>query len=368
MRRVTRASQLYRRLIDQGPRSLGEKLIFLGLVGASRLFGLLVAIRRGAYARGLLKSYRAAIPVVSVGNLTVGGTGKTPVVDYLVKHVLEQGRRVAIVSRGYGGQRESATALVSDGGTMLHDDARLYGDEPVLLARRNPAAIVIVARRRSQGVRLAEELGAQLAILDDGFQHLALQRDLDILLLDAAQPFGNRRLLPAGTLREPITAAKRCDLVILTRSRTDTPVELPLQRPVLRCQHVLADHLHYLDGRIIDWTALRDKRLLAFAGIARPEDFFAALRQRGLDLQAEVFLADHQEYNPETLKQLRLACHNCELMITTEKDAVKLQAADLPVPCCHVVLEVSMDDASPLHAALEPLTRRPEDDNPGRSA
>jgi tetraacyldisaccharide 4'-kinase len=322
------------------------------------LFGLLVRFRRFLYAAGIARSYRAAIPVVSVGNLTVGGTGKTPVVDYLVKHELRAGRRVAVVSRGYGGRRKTGTALVSDGEGQLDDDAHLLGDEPVLLARRNPQAIVIVARRRSEGVRLAEALGAELAILDDGFQHLALERDLDILLLDAVRPFGNHRLLPAGVLREPVAALRRCDLVLLTRSQADTPIDLPVAKPLVRCRHILAGQLPGLDGRMLGWDDLRGRRVLGFAGIARPQDFFASLREHGIDLQAEVFLADHQEYGPETLKRLHQACHNCELMITTEKDAVKLHAADLPLPCCHVVLELELFDAAPLEAALANLNRR----------
>ncbi len=368
MHRVPDINRFYRRLVEQGPRTLGEKLIFLGLVAASRLFGLLVAARRAAYEQGMLKPCRAEIPVVSVGNLTVGGTGKTPVVDYLVKRGLTAGRRVAIVSRGYRGRRKTATALVSDGRGACHDDPHLYGDEPVLLARRNPGAIVIVARKRSAGVQLAADLGAELAILDDGFQHLALARDLDILLLDAERPFGNHRLLPAGILREPVTALRRSDLVILTRAAADARIDLPVERPLLRCRHVLAEQLRSLEGHLGTWSALHGKRCLAFAGIARPQDFFAALRQRGLDLQGEVFFADHQQYTPETLKELRRACHNCDLLITTEKDAVKLQAADLPVPCYHVVLELEMYDAGPLAAAFDNLTRRSPDDSPSRPA
>lgn len=365
---MARAERLYRRLLETGPRSVGERLFFMMLGAASRLFGLLVAARHSAYAAGICNSYRASVPVVSVGNLTVGGTGKTPVVDYLVKHALKGGRRVAIVSRGYGGKRKAGTALVSDGRGTLIDDASLFGDEPVLLARRNPEAIVVVARKRSEGVRLSEQLGAELVVLDDGFQHLALERDLDILLLDAERPFGNHRLLPAGPLREPVSAMQRCDLVIQTRSQANVRVELPVDRPLLRCRHVLSEQVHRLDGQVFGWDTLLGKRCLAFAGIAHPQDFFASLRQRGIDLTTEVFLADHQEYDPETLKQLRQACHNCELVMTTEKDAVKLHASAFPIPCYHVVLDVVMQDPGPLEAALDQLTRRSQNDTSSRSA
>lgn len=241
----------YRRLIEQGPRSAGERLIFLVLVVASRLFGLLVVMRLFAYSTGIAKSYRAAIPVLSVGNLTVGGTGKTPVVDHLVQRALMSGQRVAVVSRGYGGQRKSGTALVSDGRGTLHDDAYLYGDEPVLLARRNRDAMVIVARKRSEGVMLAEKLGAELVILDDGFQHLRLSRDLDIVLLDSRSPFGNGHLLPAGPLREPVASLARADLVILTHNKGADLAGLDIEQPVLFSSLRFSDTLTSLQGEPI---------------------------------------------------------------------------------------------------------------------
>jgi len=358
---VTALAQFYRRLIFEGPSSLLEKALFLVLSIVSRLYGLLMLLRAWAYGNRILHRHKAGIPVISVGNLTVGGTGKTPVVDELIRRSLAAGKRVAVVSRGYGGRRKADTAVVADGRGEVDDQPDLYGDEPVLLARRNPQAVVIVARRRRQGVELAEKLGAELAILDDGFQHLALERDLDILLLDAVRPFGNHRVLPAGSLREPRTALQRCDLVILTRAEAESHIDLPVARPLLRCRHVLSEQLQTLDGHILGWEELRGKACLAFAGIARPEDFFAALRRRGVDLQGEVFFSDHQEYGLEALKRLHQACNNCELMITTEKDAVKLHAADLPVPCCHGGLELEFFDTTPLDVALDQLNGRKQD-------
>jgi len=236
MRSVDSFYHFYRRLIDHGPRSSREKLFFLALEVMSKIFGHLVAMRLKAYSSGFLKSYRASVPVISVGNLTVGGTGKTPVVDDLVKRAIQYGRRVAVVSRGYGGKRTLDPALLSDGVGFLHDDASLYGDEPVLIARRNPQAMVVVARKRTEGVQLVEKQGAEVIILDDAFQHLKLKRDMDILLVDSRHQFGNGRLLPAGPLREPVSNLMRADLIVLTHSNGQCPAGLDIVKPLLFSQ------------------------------------------------------------------------------------------------------------------------------------
>ena len=366
MDRVSNGYRFYQRLLDQGPGTLAERLLWGLLVAASRLFGLLVAVRLAAYSTGIFKAYRAGIPILSVGNLRVGGTGKTPVVDALVRRALCSGRRVAVVSRGYGGQRKSATALVSDGKGVLHDDARHYGDEPVLLARRNPQAMVIVARKRSAGVLLAESLGAEVAVLDDGFQHLALQRDLDIVLLDSANPFGNGALLPAGMLREPASSLGRADLVILTRCDNDNLPDLGLQVPVLAGSQALSDELWSLSGGTISWDSLESQRCVAFAGIAGPEGFFADLRKKGIKPVMEIALQDHQGYHRDILQRIRMACENADICLTTEKDAVKLTPDDLPIPCYVVPMTITIRPEQVLDELLSPYLSDPEPRLKGR--
>jgi tetraacyldisaccharide 4'-kinase len=317
-----------------------------------------VCCRHAAYRAGIFRTYRAGLPVVSVGNLTAGGTGKTPVVDRLLCWAAERAVPAAVVSRGYGGCPGSEVLLVSDGRRLLVDDAARCGDEPLLLARRNPAALVIVAPRRAAGVRLAEQLGARLVILDDGFQHLAVARDLDIVLLDSRQPFGNGRLLPAGLLREPRRRLARADIVILTRNDRGEATLPEFPGVLLRARHRLADVARDLTGGAVRLEDLAGRPCALFAGIAEPAAFFAALRQRGITPLAELALADHQAYAPAICRQIDAAAGAAEFYLTTEKDAVKLTAAQLARPCYVVAMELDIEPPDPLDRRLYTLLSR----------
>jgi len=327
---------LHRRLSASGPRGAGEHLLYVVLLPFSWMFGLLACLRRYLYRLGVLSVYRAPVPVVSVGNLSVGGTGKTPMVDYVVKLLLARNRRVGVVSRGYGGGDFGAVGVVSAGdGPLLSPE--ICGDEPYLLARRNPTAIVLVAPRRADGIRMAvERFGADVIVLDDGFQHLAVARDLDIVLLDASRPFGNGRLLPAGLLREPPSSLRRAGLVVLTRSDGSEDVDVALDVPLLRCRHRLAEEAVALDGARMPLADLGGRRLVAFAGIADPGGFFSELADRGLHPFQRVALPDHVTYDRQTLELLRAAAISADFLVTTEKDGVKLTADQLPVTCCQI--------------------------------
>jgi tetraacyldisaccharide 4'-kinase len=326
----------YRRLARNGPENPVERMLLAFLIPLGAVYGELLRLRAALYRWRVLPSFRAAVPVISVGNLAVGGTGKTPLVDYLVKFCRAGGRRAAVVSRGYGGRRQPDVQVVCSGsGPLLGPDQ--CGDEPYLLARRNPEALVLVSPRRAAAIRRAvEEFGADVVLLDDGFQHLAVKRDFDIVLLDARRPFGNGHVLPAGLLREPKSALVRGDLFILTRCDGDRIPQLPVTGPVLRCRHLLGEEAHELQGRKVSLSSLTDKRGAAFAGIAEPESFFKELRARGLQLSVEIPFADHSVYGPAELERLRTACACADYLITTEKDGVKLPASGLPLPCYQV--------------------------------
>lgn len=347
----------YRRLIDDKPSSLSGWTVFLLLWPLSLLYGAVVQLRAALYRVGLKSSYRAAVPVISVGNLTVGGTGKTPVVDAVVRKLVEKGLRVAVVSRGYGGTYRDAVGCVAAGDGRLAMSAGEAGDEPCLLARRNPTLRVYVARTRALGVQAAEQAGAQVVVLDDGFQHLAVQRDLDIVLLDSRAPFGNGCLLPAGPLRESPLALRRAGLVVMTHA--EERGELRFDGPVIRCRHRLADRLLTLDGRVLPWSVVDGENVVAFAGIARPDDFFAALRARGAVMTATLALDDHAPYRGEELNRLVQSCQNVKFLITTEKDAVKLDAAVFPCPCLVAPLALEFDDEDPLDGLLEQVVGDP---------
>ncbi|MGH7376234.1 MAG: tetraacyldisaccharide 4'-kinase, partial [Candidatus Methylomirabilales bacterium] len=203
---------------EEAPGGAGGVLLRAGLRIASWAYGTAVVARTAAYRARLLATHRVPCPVVSVGNLTAGGTGKTPCVIFLARHLQQHGFRPAILLRGYG-RRGGTGLLVASAGQGLLVPAAEAGDEASLLAEVLPGVPVILAADRVRGAEVAlSRCGADLLILDDGYQHLRLQRDLDILLLDARSPFGSGALLPRGLLREPPAAADRADLVILTRA------------------------------------------------------------------------------------------------------------------------------------------------------
>lgn len=345
----------YLRMAREGPRTMGGHLLFWGLSPLSFLYGRVMFIRRRLYKRGLVRSYRAAVPVISVGNLVTAGTGKTPMVDNLARKISSRGIRCAIVSRGFGGHYRDDVGRVSDDSGQLLMTPEACGDEPFLLARRNPGVPVYVARRRVLGVQAAERDGARVIVLDDGFQHLALKRDLDILLLDAQKPFGNGQMLPAGILREPRTALQSADLIILTRSDSGQSGVLPAGVTVMQSRHRLDNRLFTLEGREVSEREYAGKSCLAFAGIARPEGFFRALDAFGFRHIETIPLADHQVYTPEILNRLLGSCHNHDLMVTTEKDAVKLTSTHFPKPCYQIGVELIFDDPSPLEELMDQL-------------
>jgi tetraacyldisaccharide 4'-kinase len=330
---MNRLFALHRQLVTAGPQGLAQKLLFLLLRVAGWLYGLIGLLRRKLYRAGLLSVYRAPVPVISVGNLTVGGTGKTPMVDYLVKWLLGHGRRVAVISRGYGGQGAGRVGVVCAGEGPLMPPENC-GDEPYLLAQRNPRALVLIAPRRSEGIGLAvQRFAADVILLDDGFQHLSVARDLDIVLLDARRPFGNGHLLPAGVLREPASLPEQAGVVVLTRSDGSDAPPLKGNWPLVRSCHRLADEAVSLAGVRFPLKSLAGQRAVAFAGIADPDSYFAALAAEGLKLVRTLSLADHVAYDRATLALLADAARDADFLVTTEKDGVKLSAVQLPVPC-----------------------------------
>jgi tetraacyldisaccharide 4'-kinase len=305
------------------------------------------ALRGALYDAGLLRAVRAGVPVVSIGNLAVGGAGKTPAAIAVAQRLLARGRAVAVLSRGYGAARRDAR-VVSDGARVLLDAAD-GGDEPVLLARRLPEVRVLCGPRRAELARRAvRELGADALLLDDGFQHRALARDLDVVVLDAASPFGNGRLLPAGPNREPRSALRRAGLVWLSRvDQADAAALAPLRalaREATGLDPVESRHapVDVLDGglaRSLGREALRGRRVLLLAGIARPGGFRRTLAAMGAEVAAERAFPDHHRFGAgdlaEALRAAELA--GCEVVATTEKDAVRLPPAFAGEPRLRVV-------------------------------
>lgn len=303
----------------------------------SPLYGLLMRLRAAFYRIGLLPSVRMPVPVISVGNLTMGGTGKTPVVQYVARFLQQQGRHPAVISRGYGGTAKGRYNTVSNGEFSLLE-ASVAGDEPRMLAETLTGIPVLTGRARKHPARRAVETGADVLVLDDGFQHLALQRDVNLVLFHAETLAGNSRVFPGGDLREPVVALRRADAFVLTatcdrnRERADRFAALLAMRfpgrPVFRAGYEPTSILTYEnDGsRTLDFSEAGNIPLFAFAGIARPEVFAGTLRDLGLKVVGFQGLADHASYRQEELDALfaqarRAGAAGC---ITTEKDMVKL--------------------------------------------
>lgn len=333
----------HRRLVQQGPQDLFEQILFGLLVPFGLLYGVICWIRRLCYELEIISSYRAAVPVISVGNLAVGGTGKTPVVDLLLKEFLKRGLNPAVVSRGYGGTFGGQVGVVSPGNGPNLSVAEA-GDEAFLLARRNPGALVLIARKRSAGVAHAvDTLSADLIILDDGFQHLAVKRDLDLVLLDAKRPLGNGLPLPAGILRELPYALKRADLLLLTRSNKTSAAAI-FNQPVYCSQHQLAAQVVSLDNIQLELQKLKGKKLFAFAGIADSEFFFNSLTEAGLSLGGRLPLSDHTDYDRSLVTKISVLAKDCDGLVTTEKDAVKLATGMFELPCYQVPMSIEIAD------------------------
>jgi tetraacyldisaccharide 4'-kinase len=271
--------------------------------------------------------------VISIGNLTLGGTGKTPMVEAVASLLQQEGLRVAILSRGYGGSSRGALAIVSDGEKCLLSP-EVAGDEPVLLAERLPGVPVVVGRNRyAAGMLAIKHFGVKVIVLDDGFQHVQLARDLDILLLDARRPFGNGRLFPRGNLRERPTALARAHATVFTRWNPDSthpsaaPRLPPLTSPIFYSQHQPVDLRVLNDGQILPLTALKGRRILAFCGIGTPDHFHQTLQQLEAEVVTRVTFPDHHPFVRSELEPLiqQARDRGADILVTTEKDGVRLR-------------------------------------------
>lgn len=328
---MTIAASSFRKILTGENHGLAARTSVAALLPISLVYGLLMRVRRAAYGKGFLRVNRLDKPVISVGNITAGGTGKTPVTAWIARYFLQKGLRVAVLSRGYGGNGDGSPKIISDG-TTIYFSAEVAGDEPVLLAAMVPGLMVVTGHSRYQAGLLAQErLDPDIFILDDGFQHLKLHRDLNIVLLDARRPFGNGHVLPAGLLREPPDAVKDCGLVVYTRSSGDVPRQLvPAHIPVCAAAHRITCFRPV--GRcnnspeVLKPADLRPLRGVAFAGIADPDHFFNMVKAEGIDIVSTIAFPDHVAYGEHHIAMLSAAVREAgaQFLVTTEKDAAKL--------------------------------------------
>ncbi len=339
----------FRQLADGSRTGLAADGARLLLAALSLPYGAAVRLRNAAYDVGLLPAARAAVPVVSVGNLTLGGTGKTPLVAWIARRYRERGCRVAIVSRGYGARRGERS------------------DEAAELALVLPDVPHVADRDRVAAVERARRDGSQVVVLDDGFQHRRLARRLDIVVVDATDPFGCGHLFPRGLLREPLASLRRADAVVLTRATAISRERRAAIRTALaaaagQLPEVWIDAGHQPvalaghDGRRLPLEWLAGHRPAAFAGIGNPAAFRDTLTRLGSAPVAFRAFPDHHPYSDADVRGLAdwSAAAGATALVTTLKDLVKLPDAPLPLPL--VALEIALEplgDAGALERLLD---------------
>lgn len=334
---------------------------------ASWAFRTVIILRLKLFASRIVKQSILGTLVISVGNITVGGTGKTPVVELLARTLRDRGRRIAILTRGYksadltekqkwldeqGKQVENIPKICSDGTTRYLSP--LYsGDEPFMLAKNLDDVAVLVDRNRvKSGLFAIEHLGSDTLILDDGMQYLNLGHEIDIVLVDCGAPFGTGAMLPRGTMREPKSSLKRADYIILTKSNGKPQDDLvrEIRKYNKDADIIISNHApKYIEnvftGERLPLSALRDTWVACFSGIARPESFESLIHALGAKVEFTQQFPDHHWFDQDDLDKFyeRCADRDMQMIITTEKDAVRLKKPDTPLDVPIFFLRIEVD-------------------------
>lgn len=358
------------------PETNSERFCQAILAPLSGIWAVAVKLRQYLYEHNILKSKRLPAPVISLGNLTTGGTGKTPLVIDLASFFSTRGIKVGILSRGYRRQSRQPYVVVSDGKEML-SSATQAGDEPYLIAQACPQAVVIVGSNRAKTGALAQShYGCQLLILDDGFQHRRLQRDLDIVLYDYNDDPDKLQFLPAGKLREPLSALTRASMVIITKipaERSKTQIDrvdkitrqiqaASPELPIIQSSFT-ANTLYRYTGLCRQEIPLSRIQVPVFVltGIARPKQFISQIQDCGAIITGSKIFADHHWFSKEDLHQIKEKFREsgAQFIITTEKDAVRLPAEFCQsLPLLTFSISVQWHSAAPYVRILETLDKK----------
>lgn len=285
----------------------GKSWLYILLLPFSWLYGVITLLRRFAYQKGWLASWKAPVPVVIVGNLTAGGNGKTPIVIWLVEQLIQQGFKPGVVSRGYGGKSDHCPLLLTS-----NTSPAMAGDEPVLIHHRTGVPVAVAPNRRDAVKALLAQHELDVIITDDGLQHYALQRDYEIVVIDGLRRFGNGWWLPAGPMRERARRLKSVDAIIVNGGVSQgNEISMTLEGDI-------AVNLKTGEKKPVQQI----KKAVAIAGIGHPPRFFNSLNEKGVELITTKAFSDHSDYSAQELQDLT---PNLEPLIMTEKDAVKCQ-------------------------------------------
>ncbi len=318
------------------------------------LYGAITRARNSLYEKSVFKSYSLGVLTVSIGNITVGGTGKTPLVALVAEVLAKKGEKVCILTRGYGRNNPNKRVLVSDGEKILTEVGQA-GDEPFELAQKltGKAVVIADANRVSAGNWARERFGITCFILDDAFQHRKVRRDLDIICIDATNPFGNEKTLPSGILREPLENLKRADAIVITRANLTKDV-LSLKSQISKYNRTCP--IFVAENKISNLVKLEEfpthpqkslsqtdyrqtlraaDNLLAFCALGNPNNFFEQLRQEKFELVSPQKFPDHHFYTQKDIEKIVAQADQsgAKALLTTAKDAVKLKNLKFEVPC-----------------------------------
>ena len=322
----------------------------------SILYGAVTRTRLSMYRRGTFQTTRLERPVISVGNITTGGTGKTPLVEWVARTLAATGKKVCILTRGYGRKDPHVQVIVSDGYEVLASPSEA-GDEPYLLATnlKGLAAVISSADRIAAGQEAIKDFGSDCFVLDDGFQHLRLARDLNILTLDATNPWGGGSLLPYGRLRESPEGLSRADCIVLTRCDQAGKLDslraeisrLNGNAPIFQSEMRTSRVSPLKNG---SEPPIPPARVAAFCAVGNPRSFFEHVRRAGYDLAFQKSFADHHVYSQDEIDAIvrEAAALAVTSLITTAKDAVKLRTLSFSIPCYALEIEMWIENADEL--------------------
>ena len=333
---------------------------------ASYFFFIAYKTRLFLYNSGILKTYKLPAYVISIGNITSGGTGKTPLTIHLASYLLSLGYKVAVLSRGYKGSfNNSGVVLVSDGTDILAD-YDVCGDEPYLIAKRVPKALVLVSKNRINAGKSAIKLGANVLILDDGFQYLKLQRDENILTFDGHDLFGSGDLLPYGKLRELPDSIKRSTSIVISNPQEDINLTKKYSQGIktLNVKYKIIEITSLNTKVSLKVENVKDLKLLAVCGIANPESFISLLKNEGLNAMRHIFFLDHHNYVYKDVENIIKFAEKSKIenIITTEKDSIKLedicQAAPVTFWVCKI--DIVWFSPEPYESLLRKKPTKPE--------